>query len=351
MENQIVKINQNNAVKYNPYTSEEVNKVIESIRQKCVVKSPDISTEKGRKEITDAASRCSSMRVAFVKEIEEAIAPQKEFVKIADAERIRAEKELKQMRLDILAPVTEWKEKEEARKRLHEDRIKAMESLKDVLGCNSRSISDSIYRLDELFDCDWQEFATRAGRIKDDVHHFLVTSLDIQVTREKEQEELERLRLEAEERAKKEREEEIRKEAAEQARLQAQREAERKAEAARIEEQERINREKLEREREREELERAKQHAEREKQEALEREKAAIAAKERAIEQERQRVEQERIRLEEEDKKRAADKKHKSEINNAALNALVDGGLSKEDAKKAVTLIASGKIPNVFLKY
>jgi DNA recombination-dependent growth factor C len=45
--------------------------------------------------------------------------------------------------------------------------------------------------------------------------------------------------------------------------------------------------------------------------------------------------------------KREANKAHKAKINNAALSALVDGGISEECAKACVILIASGSVPNV----
>jgi len=48
---------------------------------------------------------------------------------------------------------------------------------------------------------------------------------------------------------------------------------------------------------------------------------------------------------------REKDKKHKASINNAAIDALVAGGMNKTNAKQAVTLIAKRLIPNVVISY
>ena len=49
--------------------------------------------------------------------------------------------------------------------------------------------------------------------------------------------------------------------------------------------------------------------------------------------------------------RRAANTKHRGAINSRALEGFVEGGMSVDAAKDAVTLIASGKIPNVTISY
>ncbi len=50
-------------------------------------------------------------------------------------------------------------------------------------------------------------------------------------------------------------------------------------------------------------------------------------------------------------KRREADKAHKTAINRAALDAFVQGGMTEECAKLAVTLIAKKAIPAVSITY
>lgn len=85
---------------------------------------------------------------------------------------------------------------------------------------------------------------------------------------------------------------------------------------------------------------------------------AVKAAEERAT---RQAEERERMRRDEEDRqaeaeriaaeKRAANKRRQANVNNAAMQAFIDGGLSAEQAKEVVILIASDRIPCVTINY
>lgn len=52
-----------------------------------------------------------------------------------------------------------------------------------------------------------------------------------------------------------------------------------------------------------------------------------------------------------EEKARAKNKEHKASINNAAVDGLIAGGMTKDNAIKAVTLIAQRKVPNVKISY
>lgn len=52
-----------------------------------------------------------------------------------------------------------------------------------------------------------------------------------------------------------------------------------------------------------------------------------------------------------ENARREADKKHRAKINNEAVDALVAGGFGEDEAKRIVTLVATGKVPNVKIHY
>lgn len=89
-----------------------------------------------------------------------------------------------------------------------------------------------------------------------------------------------------------------------------------------------------------------------EKQAQLEREKriAEEAAKQALIEIEQKRAQDEAM-AEQECAIREADIEHKKTVNNEAMQGFINGGLSEEDAKAAVTLIAKGLIKHTKISY
>lgn len=220
---------------------------------------------------------------------------------------------------------------------------------------------------------DWQEFRTQALETKDAVLRDLRQRHAERVEHEAREAELARLRAEAAERERKEREERIASEAAERARAEAEAKAQAEREAAARREAEAEARAKAEREAaDRRELElkleaeaaerrrvEAEQRAERERVEAERRaeeerkaaEVRAQQAAEEAVRREQARVEAEQKATAEEQARREANKAHKTRVNRAALGALVEGGLTEEQAKLCITLIASGKVPAVAISY
>ena len=50
-------------------------------------------------------------------------------------------------------------------------------------------------------------------------------------------------------------------------------------------------------------------------------------------------------------RKEQKQEKHKAEINNAAVDALVAGGIDAKIAKQVITLIAKGTVKNVTIRY
>ena len=69
----------------------------------------------------------------------------------------------------------------------------------------------------------------------------------------------------------------------------------------------------------------------------------------RLVEEHRKAAEAARIAREEAAK--AADRNHRKDVNSKALKALTDEGVESECAKKVITLIASGVIPAVSIRY
>lgn len=73
--------------------------------------------------------------------------------------------------------------------------------------------------------------------------------------------------------------------------------------------------------------------------------------KQNAIKQEAARIQAEKDAEEAETKKREANKAHKKKINNEAMQAFIDGGMTEECAKLAVTLLANRSINHCQINY
>ncbi|HHZ7687172.1 TPA: hypothetical protein ACWL66_000655 [Morganella morganii] len=163
--------------------------------------------------------------------------------------------------------------------------------------------------------------------------------------------ELHDLRKAEEERKRIEHENEIKRQAAEQARIEAEQKAQRDREAAELKARQEVE---AAAKREREARE-AQERAEREKQEAIakaEREKLA------AVEAERRKAEEaERARLAEierqkqEELKRQANKEHQRKFNREALQALTAAGFDDKTATKFLELVIKGEIPHLSMNY
>lgn len=230
------------------------------------------------------------------------------------------------------------------------DRIAAIRAKLDALaeihtGKTAADYRFHIATLEQVvIDDSWQEFIAEAARARDASlaeHRRLLTERE---KADAEAAELERLRAEAAARAQKEREEAIAREAETRAKAAAEAKAKAEREAAERRELElKLAAENAERRR----VE-AEQRAAREAKEAAERAEKAKAA---AVQAEKDRAAAAAAAEAAAAAKREANKAHRARINRAAVDALVEGGLSDEQAKLCVTLIASGKVPAVSISY
>ena len=163
--------------------------------------------------------------------------------------------------------------------------------------------------------------------------------------------ELEKLRKEAADREQREKEKKIAEEAAERERKAAE---ERQKEAQRLaqkQQEESAMREKkliVEAEEAKQKLAEAEKRAEQDRKDQAKRE---ADAREKAIKDEQERIAKQQAKNAEDAIKRENDRKHAGNINRAAVTAMVENGMSEEEAKKSVILIAKGLIPNISIKY
>ena len=191
----------------------------------------------------------------------------------------------------------------------------------EYLGSDAIAGKVTLLRSIDILPDEYAEFTQEAQAEKERILARLDSLWAQKKTHEAEQEELQRLRREAEDRARKEREQEIAKQAAERA----------------------IAFEKAAREREKARAEQAQRDAE---------ERAKRAAKE-AEERVRREAEEKRRMKAEEQARREADQKHKATVDSDAVTALRHNinNLGLPKAQQIIKAISEGKIPNVSIRY
>lgn len=303
---------------------------------------PDTSTKKGRDAIASIAYQVAKGKTAVDNMGKELVAEMKKEPALVDAERKRWRDQMDAWKDELRKPLTDWEEAEAAREAGHKAGIEWFQlRAKEHHDLDATEIRASLAEVEaKAVDESWQAFEPEARSAKAKAVAALTAALAAREKYEAEQVELARLRQEAAAREQRDREEQIARDAA----ARAQREAEAKAQADRDAAARREQ-----------ELQQANERAEREKAEAQQREQQAVADAERrateAVAAEQRRVAAQAEAEAQEAKRREADKAHRQRINRAALDALVDGGLSETDAKTVITLIAKKAIPAVTITY
>lgn len=314
---------------------------------------PDVTTKKGRDAIASIAYKVAKGKTALDNIGKDLVADLKDVPKKIDAERKRMRDLLDLWKDEVRAPLTAWEEAEEARKQEHQSCINRIQFFgQGFEGIDAETLKQRLSELEAIAIGDHlEEFEAEGHRAKAKALEALNAAIAAREKHEAEQAELARLRAEAAAREQKEREERIAREAAER----VQREAEAKAQAEREAVLRREQETKAAAERRELELKLAAERAEREKAEAVQREQQAKADVERraaaAVEEEQRRVAAQAAAEAAEAKRRERDKAYKAAINRAALEAFVQGGMTEECAKLAVTLIAKKSIPAVSIAY
>lgn len=313
---------------------------------------PDLTTVTGRKAIATMARKVSTSKGMLDDEGKELVSELKKKPALIDAERKRMRDWCDAKRDETRKPLTDWENAEKERVAEINQRIYAITAYESIEISTSAQAKEQLaliqaMKIDDSFG-DLQEQAA----MKHELAISRLTNKSNQLEGAEQAAIIEEAkRIESDRLAKIEREAAIALEAEERAKQQARDEAERvKAEAeqesAKIKaESERKEREAKEASERRElELKLAAETAERKSLEAEERAKQANIDAQRKVEADKQAEIDAAAR-------REANTKHKAKINNAALNALVDLGISKEHAKSAVVAIAEGKVPAVKISY
>lgn len=285
--------------------------------------TPDISTPQGRKEIASVAYKVAKSKT-LLDDMGKALGEDaKRKVDAINADRKKVRDNLDALKDEVRKPLTDWENAEKARIEAHEAalvRITNMASIPNT--ATTADIEAALAQATAIDTSTFQEFTARAIQNRDVAIAQITAALTESRKREAEAAELAKLRAEAAARAAEEaerqriaREEQIRTQAAEAAR--------REAEAAVI----------------------AAQQA------AIEAEAKAKADAIAAVEAERRRVAEAAAAEAAELAKREANTKHKASVNRAAAAALMNVGLTEDQAKAVVIAIYHGDIPNVKISY
>ncbi len=338
--------------------------ILEEIRKEIADFVPDVTTVKGRKEIKSFAYKVAQSKT-FMEDAGKALTADIDATrKVVLAERKRVREQLEEWRDDIRQPVTDYENAEKALSKFLQECLDELGTWGNMpTGSTVQAIETRIGEVSETPVNDaWGELEGLAQTTKEKVLEHLQERLADRQTYEDQQEELAALRIDKEkaeaETARLERE----RQAAEEERLEDER---RKRDAARAEEDRiEVERQRVEREERmtKEAADRAtaqaeekareeKERHERETQEALDREALAIKQRDEAAENERNRIAAEKLAEDEAAKEREENKRHRGTINRRAKKALIEAGLSEDDAQKAVEAIAKGDVPNVKISY
>lgn len=331
----------------------KLDEILDAVRQRVIGTVYDMDKRKDREACASDAYKVARTKAAMEKLRAATSADLKELPKKVDAGGRYLKEGFEAIQAQVRAPLDAWEAAEAARVAGHKAgiewfRLRADEN-RDLSADELRA---SLAEVDaRIVGESWEEFEAEAHRAKARAKESLTAALAEREKYEAEQAELAELRRQRAEQEQKDRDAEIARQAAEQAKAEAEaaaqaerdaaakREAEVKA-AAEQAEQDRL-----------EAIERQKQAEERAQQAEADSKRKAEEAAEQARRDEAARLQKQRDDEAAELRRREADTKHKAGINNAALAAFIEHGLSEECAKQAVVLIAKGLIPAVRIQY
>lgn len=354
MSNELQILNQNSIVTAFA-TKGGINELFERVAQEVRKEVPDITTKKGRDAIGSLAMKVSKSKKIIEDAGKALVAEQKAQIKLIDDDRIAVVKMFDALRDEVLAPRDAWEQAEKDRVEKHKSDI---EKIRDFAHPSvlhdmpANRIAEQIRMLDVMEVCSlFEEFEQEAKIAKLETLEALRTTLVSREKYEAEQAELERLRQAEQARLQREHEERIAQQAAEQARIDAEQKAKAEIEKAEREKQEAIEREaklKLEAEQAilrekqaKEDVERAAKQAEIDKQKAIEAERLRIEQQQKAEAEHQAKLEEQR----------KANIEHMRQINNDVLSSLIKTGISEDQAKAIITMIAKNEVPHVNIKY
>ncbi|CNL03909.1 hypothetical protein [Yersinia aldovae] len=300
------------------YVTNGLDKYLNQIRQ-AVNEVPDVTTAKGRARIASLAASASRSKTAIEKPGREYLRHLKEQPKIIEAELRRFVIECDEIRDETRRPLTEWEAEQDRLKQEAEAKKKA-----EQLAAEIEVAHEMALLMNDAFDRAQADKKAEDERLQKERDDRIAEEAATKVKRD------------ADLAAQQEREASARREA--ELKLQAeQAERDRVALALKAEQDKKD----------------AIAKAEREKQEAIAAEK--LKAQQEADRVQREAKQKEDARLAEEKRtrdeaaKKAADKAHQAEVNNAAIAVLTNAGIDAECAKACVIAIIKNQVAQSLL--
>lgn len=295
---------------------------------------PDLSTDKGCKEIASIARKVASTKTAFDAHGKALKEQYTVITNKIDADRKLFRDQCDALRDEIRKPLTDWENAKKAREAEIQSKIAEFDKGRIDIGSPAELIKSVIAEIESIeIDDSFDDFKDVAKLRKYECLEHMKVILIEREKFEAKQAELERLRIAEAERLQREREEQIAREAAER----ATREAEEKARF----EAERVQREKLEAEQREAQLKAEKEAAELRAVQAAENERKCIEAEQFAQAEATRKAEEARL----------ADVEHKKQICGEALKGLTDLGVSADQGKAILNAINKGLVPHVSIKF
>lgn len=329
------------------FTDGTIDKVLHAIKDVVSQFEPDMTTDKGKKEIASLARKVASSKTFIDGLGKELVADWKAKAKVVDNERSKARNFLDALKEEVRKPLTEFEEREKARLEKHRANLSNIEELSKITPQSSKEAADILKELIMIeVDASWEEFMAAATKAKDSAVALVQSHYNALKSKEEAAAQWEALRKEQEEKERREREVLIAKQAEEKARIEAERQAQMVAIAAEQEAARKLA-----------ETEAAQKAAE---DRAKRAEEEARFAAQRAVEEERKRVEaetQKRIaeekRLAEIAEAKCRNEDHQKKISTEAAESIVASvdGVSLVLAMSIVRKIRQGEIKHLEIRF
>ena len=296
------------------FTGDALDSILKRIEDEVSGFVPDLTSAKGRRNIASMARKVAKSKVVIENLGKGLVSEWKEKAKKVDASRRQSREFLDALRDKVRKPLTDWEAEEERKAEAERQRIA------DEAAAEQARIEAERAEAQRLLDEREAEIARREEEAR--------AAAEAQRVEAEKKAEAERLQHEANERAKREAEEQIQKT---------------QEDAARRVAEEKLRAENAERDRIA-----AEERAKIEQEQAVQRAKDEAEAEARRKEAERLEAEAAKRRAEE---ARQADEDHRRNINRAALSGMMQACGDEALAKRIISSIARGQVPNVTINY
>lgn len=310
--------------------------ILEKMKAEVRLLVPDLTTEKGRKEIASLAYKVSQSKTYLDGIGKDLVAEQKLELKKVDNERSNMRNELDKLRDEVRKPLNDWEDSEKKRiasiEGLITETIEAgVQSMNDYLTLGLEAMRDRYAEIEGIDPLKSEEYADRMEEIKLVALGKISTAIEMREKHDTEQEELEQFRTEKAARE------------ATEAAAKAVRDQEARDDAIRQEAADKAIQDGKDRE----------EKLIKDRDDAIAATKTANDIAEKATQKAAQDVIDAAAVETEAQKARERNTQHKGKINNAIVVELMklDKTMTMESAKKIVTSFAKGKVASVTINY